>query len=161
MMKLIFVVLVFISLYTQAYQKEVYMVCQSIHGEFSQCNAGGLVMSANLRQQYSQANCIPGHSWGYWGANLWVNYGCRAEFRVIVEDNMPPVQTTTYNLICESMHSNYNVCYAQGLQRARLITQLSSNPCIPNTTWGTRQNAIWVNYGCRAVFEVTVYGTPY
>jgi hypothetical protein len=36
---------------------------------------------------------------------------------------------------------------------ARLIRQLSESPCLQGETWGFERNAIWVDEGCRGVFE--------
>ncbi|MGH7535255.1 MAG: DUF3011 domain-containing protein [Gemmatimonadales bacterium] len=35
----------------------------------------------------------------------------------------------------------------------RLVRQLSSTPCVENRTWGFRARQIWVDDGCRGVFE--------
>ena len=41
---------------------------------------------------------------------------------------------------------------------ARLVDQLSNAPCLQNETWGFDRNAIWVDDGCRGVFEA---GDPF
>ena len=57
-------------------------------------------------------------------------------------------------LRCESSNDSYQRCPAAGTwQGARLVQQISTSPCIQGRTWGFDQNAIWVNNGCRGVFE--------
>jgi hypothetical protein len=41
---------------------------------------------------------------------------------------------------------------------ARLVRQLSQAPCLQGETWGFERNAIWVDQGCRGLFEV---GDPF
>ncbi len=55
---------------------------------------------------------------------------------------------------CESLSDAYQRCPATGTWRgARLVRQISSSPCIQGRTWGFDRNAIWVNDGCRGVFD--------
>ena len=55
---------------------------------------------------------------------------------------------------CESSNDSYQRCPATGTwQGARLVQQISTSPCIQGRTWGFDQNAIWVNNGCRGIFE--------
>jgi hypothetical protein len=59
---------------------------------------------------------------------------------------------------CES-NGSYLRCPAAGTWRgARLVQQLSTKPCLQGRTWGFDRNAIWVNEGCRGVFDA---GDPY
>jgi hypothetical protein len=41
---------------------------------------------------------------------------------------------------------------------ARLVKQLSSAPCLQGETWGFERSAIWVDEGCRGIFEA---GDPF
>ena len=62
------------------------------------------------------------------------------------------------SLRCESSGA-YQRCPASNNWRgARLVQQLSSNPCIQGRTWGFDRDAIWVNNGCRGVFDA---GDPF
>jgi hypothetical protein len=62
------------------------------------------------------------------------------------------------SLRCES-NGSYLRCPASGTWRgARLVQQLSNKPCLQGRTWGFDRNAIWVNEGCRGVFDA---GDPY
>ncbi|WP_462116710.1 DUF3011 domain-containing protein, partial [Lysobacter xanthus] len=55
--------------------------CASEDGRWKHCSAdvrGGV----DLMRQVSRNPCIRGQSWGVDGGGVWVNGGCRAEFRV-------------------------------------------------------------------------------
>ena len=61
-------------------------------------------------------------------------------------------------LRCES-DGSYQRCPAANTWRgARLVQQLAANPCIQGRTWGFDRDAIWVNNGCRGVFDA---GDPF
>jgi hypothetical protein len=61
-------------------------------------------------------------------------------------------------LRCES-NGSYTRCPAVGSWRgARLVQQLSQTPCLQGRNWGFDRNAVWVNDGCRGVFDA---GDPY
>jgi len=62
-------------------------------------------------------------------------------------------------LRCESADDSYQRCPAAGAWRgARLVQQLSRSPCVQGRTWGFEPNAIWVNHGCRGLFDA---GDPF
>jgi hypothetical protein len=59
---------------------------------------------------------------------------------------------------CES-DGTYRRCPAGATWRgARLVQQLSTKACVQGRTWGLDGNVLWVNDGCRGVFEA---GDPY
>jgi hypothetical protein len=66
----------------------------------------------------------------------------------------PPAQAQSRTALrCES-DGSYQRCAAANTWRgARLVQQLSNNPCIQGRTWGFERDAIWVNNGCRGIFE--------
>ena len=39
-------------------------------------------------------------------------------------------------------------------ERVRLLDRLSDSPCTQGRSWGYNRHEIWVDNGCRAVFEV-------
>lgn len=55
---------------------------------------------------------------------------------------------------CESKNGQFQTCPANTSGGVHLVTQLSSQGCWQNDTWGYDSNKIWVNNGCRAQFEV-------
>ncbi|MCL4837309.1 MAG: DUF3011 domain-containing protein [Thermoanaerobaculia bacterium] len=56
---------------------------------------------------------------------------------------------------CESQKGRRKECSIPRGARVRLEKQLSDTPCRAGRTWGFNRNEIWVDDGCRAVFEVT------
>jgi len=58
--------------------------CDSNLKLFKSCDAGGLILHAELVYQKSNSPCELGHSWGYDSRRIWVDRGCRAAFRVLV-----------------------------------------------------------------------------
>jgi len=66
--------------------------------------------------------------------------------------------TTSTRVTCESLDHRYESCPTQGTRviSVRVIRQLSSAPCREGHSFGNGENFIWVNYGCRAEFEVRV-----
>lgn len=60
-------------------------------------------------------------------------------------------------ITCESHNYNYAECPVRGsIRDAWVIQQKSNSPCIQGDSWGMRNDAIWVNRGCRANFNVVV-----
>jgi hypothetical protein len=59
---------------------------------------------------------------------------------------------------CESGGRLVRCQAALSWRGARLVKQLSRAPCLQGETWGFERNAIWVNDGCRGVFEA---GDPF
>jgi hypothetical protein len=57
--------------------------CSSQDGGRKRCPAsGGNIRSATIEQQFSGSPCIQGSTWGFDNRNVWVDRGCRADFRV-------------------------------------------------------------------------------
>jgi Protein of unknown function (DUF3011) len=59
---------------------------------------------------------------------------------------------------CDSNDNRRKVCRVDTRGGVRLVKQHSDSPCIQGRTWGYNRNAIWVDRGCRAEFEVGRYG---
>jgi Protein of unknown function (DUF3011) len=55
---------------------------------------------------------------------------------------------------CESRNNSRQTCSADTSGGARVSQQLSSQGCWQGDTWGYDRNRIWVDRGCRAVFQV-------
>jgi hypothetical protein len=53
---------------------------------------------------------------------------------------------------CESDGGRIN-CEADTSQGIRMERQLSGDPCVQGRTWGFNERGVWVDRGCRAVFE--------
>jgi hypothetical protein len=56
--------------------------CESNDGQRHRCNVGFKIGGAEVDKRLSDARCQRGQAWGYDGKNLWVDRGCRADFRV-------------------------------------------------------------------------------
>jgi hypothetical protein len=59
---------------------------------------------------------------------------------------------------CESRDNREAYCGANTSRGVELVQQLSSRGCYQGQTWGYDRRGIWVNGGCRAVFETNYWG---
>ena len=72
---------------------------------------------------------------------------------------------------CSSRDNERRTCEVDTSGGVRLVQRMSNSPCIEGNTWGFDQRGIWVDEGCRAVFDVgdrsqgdavgTIFGTIY
>lgn len=62
----------------------------------------------------------------------------------------------TRTISCSSEDGKYHFCSTDinRRSRVRLKRQLSNSGCWEGNTWGYDRNGIWVDRGCRAVFEI-------
>lgn len=56
---------------------------------------------------------------------------------------------------CESENGRLKECTMNTRGTVRIVKQISSTRCIEGVNWGINRNSVWVNDGCRAVFEST------
>lgn len=56
--------------------------CESENDRRRRCDAGFRIERAVVERQLSNARCDKGHSWGSDGRGIWVEHGCRADFRL-------------------------------------------------------------------------------
>lgn len=64
-----------------------------------------------------------------------------------------------YRVLCESRNYQYRQCLVAGqVQDAYIVQEHSDRACIPNHAYGMLQNGVWVDRGCRAVFEIITVG---
>lgn len=63
-----------------------------------------------------------------------------------------------YEFTCASPDHRYRECQLPVDGRARLVKQKSDAPCIEGRSWGQRGDRVWVNSGCRGMFEVVRSG---
>ncbi|MBI3535864.1 MAG: DUF3011 domain-containing protein [Deltaproteobacteria bacterium] len=137
--------------------QSVSITCQSVDFNYSQCDTGMYIVHAYLEVQLSNTTCVEGQTWGHNDRSIWVSGGCRGIFRVYGYGSGG--YYSQVNINCASVDFNYAVCDTglRWIVDSYLISQQSKKPCIQNSTWGTRDNSIWVNNGCRGVFHVTGY----
>lgn len=56
---------------------------------------------------------------------------------------------------CESYGEQHEECSIPRGSRVRLFDQLSNTPCVQNRNWGYQRDQLWVDDGCRGIFEVS------
>ncbi|MEL1266238.1 DUF3011 domain-containing protein [Pseudoxanthomonas putridarboris] len=128
--------------------------CESKDGRYRQCaidTRGGV----QLTRQLSSSRCVQGRSWGYDRGGIWVNHGCRAEFRSGYGGGG---SIGGQRIRCESDNGRTRTCAVPSRGEVRLVRQLSSARCTEGHSWGRQRDAIWVSRGCRAEFEVAGRG---
>lgn len=141
------------------------------------CKADVANKDVTLLRQRSKTECVRGRDWDVDGNGIWVDHGCRADFRLAApaEEKTAPTAPAAVKappaaaarrgvVICESWQSRWAHCDADVSQTIRLARQRSSDAqCIRSQTWGVDATGIWVASGCKAEFqvgEVVNAGTP-
>ena len=139
--------------------------CESNDGQYRQCamNTNGGVQ---LVRTLSSSACIEGRSWGSNRSGVWVNQGCRAEFRsgggyYGAQGNQGASYGNGQVIRCESNDGRSQRCAVDTRGGVQLVRKLSSSDCIQGRSWSYDNNGIWVSDGCRAEFSVggSGYGT--
>jgi hypothetical protein len=75
---------------------------------------------------------------------------------------VPVAQAYEY-VICESDNDRYRRCPVGGFRdlrdaEIRVVAKFSKSGCNEGRSWGVERNAIWVDNGCRARFEINYDG---
>ncbi len=125
-----------------------HITCESTHNRQQFCRIdtrGGV----QLQRQLSNAACRQNQTWGYDRNGIWVDRGCRAEFRVGSSERWRGQRLT-----CSADGNRRQVCRADVRNEVVLIRQLSRAPCRFNSSWGYNRRGVWVDNGCRAEFEI-------
>lgn len=132
------------------------VICESKNGRREVCEAD-LADGIVLVQQLSKARCAHGQSWGYdlEKAQIWVDQGCRAEFRRgRGPDAIPGEIELNTPVTCESKNGKRNVCKADTSAGVQIVRQLDNASCDYRRDWGWDNDGIWVANRCRAEFVV-------
>ncbi|HWW61683.1 MAG TPA: DUF3011 domain-containing protein [Thermoanaerobaculia bacterium] len=131
--------------------------CESNDGRYHECRADGYgrVM---LTRQLSDTACVEGRNWGTRNGMVWVSGGCRADFQFTNDSSSSSMSSGT-RLTCESLNNIRHTCRARINGEVVLARRLSDNACVRGKSWGVRNNAIWVDDGCRAEFLIRDGGT--
>lgn len=125
--------------------------CGSEDGRWKHCSVDTRA-GVELVRQLSRSQCIRGQSWGIDRSGIWVNGGCRAEFRAGDRGEVAmPSEPTRFR--CESDDGKPRSCGSVGPGGVRLVRQLSRTECVSGRTWGIARGQVWVDQGCRAEFE--------
>ena len=132
------------------------LLCESTAGQYRYCQAPTRGYAA-VKRQLSRTACLEGQNWGYDAYGIWVSDDCRADFAYGGSATQPnaaaPNAATAGSLTCESIDNQYKHCPARTQGSVRLTQQLSRQACVKGDSWGYDNNGIWVQGGCRAVFE--------
>jgi hypothetical protein len=103
-----------------------------------------------LMRQRSEAPCVLNQTWGYGARGIWVDRGCRADFR-IAGDWDARASALFY---CASDDMRRHGCSIDTRDGVFIVRQRSEADCVYGRTWGYDRGGIWVDRGCRADFEV-------
>lgn len=137
----------FASKYNYRHNGEI-VVCESRNYQRAFCPADTR-FGVNFLRQISQRSCD--YNWGYDERGIWVDNGCRAEFRANVGWDSPDSYGNVFT--CESRNYQRNFCPIRLDRRAViLVRQISNSSCHNN--WGYDRNGVWVTNGCRAEFAL-------
>ena len=121
--------------------------CESMDGKYRECRAAG-EGSVYIAKQLSDTRCIQGETWGWRDGVLWVDRGCRADFR------FTPLDQLNMFVLCESNDGKRGNCTVDTAGGVMLARKISDADCRFGRDWGYDENGIWVNNGCRAEFAV-------
>ena len=123
--------------------------CESSDGRYKSCGKD-LYGNADLIRQLSATTCTEGTSWGLRNGSIWVDKGCRGEFRV-------GESSGRYNVTCSSENGRRTACAWNARNgKPSVLESLSKSPCTEGRSWGYDKRAgnVWVDEGCRARFGV-------
>ncbi len=131
--------------------------CESRNQQYQRCN-----VQTDYRVELVRTlggRCSQGATWGYAVDHIWVNNGCRAEFRYGASGSgggyptpLPqPVQDYAGTIRCESRGSRYEQCNVATNGRVELVQRIGGK-CNAGRQWGYTADYIWVDKGCRADF---------
>jgi Protein of unknown function (DUF3011) len=118
-----------------------------------------------LVNPHSPSPCTEGRTWGTDNQGIWVDNGCRADFAVgerrDYQDQNRNERNQQYGgnapaqtFACNSDDMGRHSCAVDTRGGVRLLTQHSEAPCTEGRSWGTDNDGIWVDHGCRADFSV-------
>lgn len=121
-----------------------------------------------LVRQLSDKPCREDRTWGYNRRGIWVDDGCRGVFEIDYRngngngngnsggwgdwnDNNGAKQ----RIELVSSNDRRKIYRSSNIRDVKLVRQLSDKPCREGRSWGHDRNSVWVDDGCRAVFEIT------
>lgn len=88
--------------------------------------------------------------------NNWGNNNNNNNWNNNNNNNWSNNNSSTRSVTCNSTNDRYTRCLSDIRRgdRVRLKRQLSNSGCWEGDTWGFDRDGIWVDRGCRAVFEI-------
>lgn len=132
-------------------------LCESRDGRRRACAADLRGLEPTVVRNISREPCVLGQNWGYDARSVWVDAGCRAEFRVMAPPTPVPYEGDAGNkdlVRCESRDFQRITCDTGRNRGVELRRQLSKTRCIEGRTWGWDRRAVWVDQGCAGEFVV-------
>ncbi len=141
----------------------LYLTCASPNQSYQECIFNGRdrdVLKVEVEAQHSRAACHEGSTWGYNRGVLWVNSGCRANFKFTLRKrggyNSPGNGYRQESVRCESVNGQHTRCATRGwISYAEVSRQLSKSACTQGVDWSWDRDTLWVANGCRAIFTVS------
>jgi hypothetical protein len=127
------------------------VTCESEAGRYTRCRTN-TYGDVRLVRRLSKAECREGRTWGYQRNEIWVTDGCRAEFEVGVGE--VDWEGSQRVVTCESNDRRYRRCRATTYGSVSIRRQLSDSDCRLNRNWGYDRSGVWVDDGCRAIFNI-------
>lgn len=137
-------------------------VCESRDGRRRYCDVDLRGRGATVIRNISRTPCEEGNTWGIDRRGVWVDGGCRAEFRIIDDGygGRPPAGRPPYGgeqpvgtVRCESKDFRRSDCpLPGGARRVELVRQTSRAACVEGDTWGWDRGRVWVDRGCAGEF---------
>ncbi|MGN6183272.1 MAG: DUF3011 domain-containing protein [Thermoanaerobaculia bacterium] len=130
--------------------------CESTDGKYAECRVLG-TGRLMVARQISDTQCVEGKTWGRRNGLVWVSGGCRADFAMVADT---PMDLAGTKLVCESLNNIKHTCRANTMHGVTISKRLSANACVRGKSWGTNNEGIWVDNGCRAEFTIHDGGSP-
>ncbi|MBS0226243.1 MAG: DUF3011 domain-containing protein [Proteobacteria bacterium] len=147
--------------------------CAATNGERVHCKAEVVGKTVTLVRLRSKTECLRGRDWDADEGGVWVDHGCRADFKLTEAAVVSPAGEKAQSepvvatkpaavvpaprglVVCESWQSRWAHCDADVTQTIRLARQRTNDAqCIRSQTWGVDATGIWVSSGCRGEFQV-------
>ncbi|MGH8062613.1 MAG: DUF3011 domain-containing protein [Pseudoxanthomonas sp.] len=131
--------------------------CESQANRIEHCTAD-THDGVRLVRQLSTSDCVENLDWGHDDKGIWVARGCRAEFRIGVDEaasgQVDAENAGITKISCESTDRQRQRCDIAVKTGVDLFRQISKTRCVRDRSWGWDSDGIWVDHGCRAEFSV-------
>jgi hypothetical protein len=139
------------------------LTCSSDNGRRQSCPSQyNPISNAQLMKQMGGARCVQGRTWGFDARAIWVDSGCRGQFRVYGWSGGGGGSGNSTTVRCRSMDGGFRHCPVNGWVRgADLTQQLGNANCAQGRTWGWDNNGVWVDRQCKGDFRVWIGGRPH
>ncbi len=132
------------------------VVCESLDGKRAFCSAD-TSRGVELHRTLAGSECKG--RWGHDANGIWVDQGCRAEFRLLpplaTPTPVPPAGPTL--LSCRSTGGRRAYCTGDTSGGVSLVRELSQTSC--RGKWGYDSGGVWVTDSCQAEFELAAAAT--